>query len=43
MADMFAQVWLWLANAWEDRPWVSLGVFLLFAALVAASVLVFGY
>lgn len=43
MADMFAQIWLWIADAWEDRPWVSLGVFSLFAALVVGSVLLFGY
>lgn len=39
MADLY----LWLADAWEDRPWVSLAAALVFAALVVGSVVVFGF
>jgi hypothetical protein len=40
MADMLAQVWLWIADSFEDRPVVAILVALVFAALIAAAVVV---
>lgn len=34
---------IWVADAWEDRPWLSLAVALVFVVLVGGSVLVFGF
>lgn len=42
MADMLAQIWLWMADAFEDRPAYAIGTVLVFAALIAGVVVVIG-
>lgn len=39
MADMLAQVWLWIGDSFEGRPAAAIFVALAFAALVAAAVM----
>lgn len=34
---------LWVVDAWDERPWVSLAVALAFVVLVGGSILVFGF
>lgn len=42
MADMLAQVWLWVADAFEGRPVAALLTALAFAALIGGAVFLVG-
>lgn len=42
MADLLAQVWLWMADAFEDRPAYAIGTALVCAALIAGVIVVIG-
>jgi hypothetical protein len=42
MADALAQIWLWIADEFEDRPVVAIGVLVAFALAIAGAVIVFG-
>jgi hypothetical protein len=42
MADLLAQMWLWIADAFEDRPAYAIGIAFVFAALIAGVVVVIG-
>jgi hypothetical protein len=42
MADLLAQMWLWMADAFEDRPAYAIGTALVFVALLAGVVVVMG-
>lgn len=39
---MLAQMWLWVADAFENRPAYAIGTALVFAALIAGVVVVIG-
>ena len=40
MADMLAQVWLWIADRFESRPVAAIITAVVFGALIAAAVVV---
>jgi len=40
MADMLAQVWLWIADRLEGRPVAAIVVAVAFGALIAAAAVV---
>jgi hypothetical protein len=42
MADMLAQVWLWIANAFEDRSVLTIVIALAFAVLIGSAIAVLG-
>jgi hypothetical protein len=42
MADVLAQVWLWIADAFEGRPSAAIVTALAFFAFIGAAVAVFG-
>lgn len=42
MADILAQIWLWVADSFEDRPVAALVCAAVFAALIAGAVVVLG-
>lgn len=42
MADLLAQLWLWIADAFDDRPVAATATALAFFVLIGGAIAVFG-
>ena len=42
VADLLAQLWVWVADAFEDMPLMAITTALAFFALIGGAVAVFG-
>lgn len=42
MADMLAQMWMWIADAFDDRPFAAVLCAAIVAALIAVVVVMVG-